>query len=101
MLTRATRRCRRCTATTVWATEADLAGPWGLCLAHASTPFERGPVPTHREAVHRLVRVLGVDRVEEAPPALPNGPCALCRVSVVRYGPEAASTLCGRCGGSR
>jgi hypothetical protein len=101
VLTRATRRCRKCSAATVWAVEADLASSRGLCLGHASTPFERGPVPTEREAVHLIVRALGVDRVFEAPPARPNGPCALCRGPVVRYGPDAVSTLCGLCGGPR
>ena len=65
VLTRATRRCRKCSAATVWAVEADLASSRGLCLGHASTPFERGPVPTEREAVHLIVRALGVDRVFE------------------------------------
>ena len=99
VLTRAVRTCRSCKAPTRWAVEADLATDRGVCLDHAGALRERAPELTEREAVHLLVRILGVGRIWTAPPAVPNGPCALCRAAVVRYGPDAVSTLCGLCGG--
>jgi hypothetical protein len=99
VLTRTDRTCHTCRARTPWATEAQLGTDRGVCLDHARGLRERAPELTEREAIHLLVRVLGVDRVEVAPPARPNGPCALCRTTVVRYGPDAISTLCVACGG--